>query len=364
MTVACEELLSLIDADHKIQMKINLPFSIQIWNKTVPFETISKKTRQQLAYFQLFLNYLCKIKFTEQDTNDLINLLKVEYKAGDGELLDRFRRNYASNQVLSWYTPQSLFHRILSKALYRQNIPMIIHFGALISDLYRQLKQDQPRSLASAFHSQLLSTAELDYLKESVGQLIPINSFLYASTDSTKTLANINQFKITTDLQRVFFIIGADPELSTRKPFALIKAQDDLEQPSDVLFMAGSVFHVIEITQQDDHMWVVKILLCTDEEYDSILNSRPIQDHERTDQANIRIFAKILWKLGQLDLAHYHYNRLISQLSSNDPLLKLIYEDNATIALERKDYDSAVEWYRKANAIKNQNPSVTIIGKN
>ena len=365
MAITCAELLSSIEADHKIQMKIDLPFSIQIFNQTTSFNTISKKTNYQLIYFQLFLNYLCKIKSTEQETNDLITLLKDEYKASEAQLesLDKFHQTYASNQVLSWYTPQSLFHRILSKALNIQNIPMIIHFSALISDLYSQLKHDQPRSLTSAFRSQLLSMTELDCLKENLGQLISINSFWYANIDLAKALADVNQFKTSGDLQRVLFAIGADPLLTTSKPFALIKAQDESDNSSDALYMAGSVFRLVDITQQDDQMWVVNLILCTDEEYNSILNLRPIAAHDETDDGNLRIFAKILWKLGQLDLSHLYYNRLISQLSSNDPLLKIVYEDFATIALERKEYDSAVEWYRKANAIKDQNPSVTFIGK-
>ena len=366
VTIECNELISTIEADQRIQMRIDEPFFIQIVHPPAAYEDMTKKkTREEFIYFQLFLNYLRKIKLTQQDQDDFITFLKKEYQDSDTqlELIDQFREIYSSDNVLAWYTPQSFFHRILSKALNTQNIPIIIQFHAFISDLYTQLKERQPTSPLTVFRSQLLSMDEIDHLKNNIGQLISINSFWYADIVLSKVLADVDKVKATADRRRVLFKIDTDLSLNTNTPVALSNIQNENDDSSEVLFMAGSVFRVTEIAQQDDQTWLIKLTLCTDEEYNAIFDSVPIKTQNESDEGNLRIFAKILSKMGHLELAHLYYNRLINELPSNDPLLKIIYEDFAKTASEKKDYETATEWYRKAFLIKNENPSETHTGK-
>jgi tetratricopeptide (TPR) repeat protein len=216
------------------------------------------------------------------------------------------------------------------------------------------LKQYQSKDRLQVYRSQLLSNAELENLKGNLGQLISINSFWSGNIDRSKALADLNHFKASADLRRVLFEINADPKLSKTKPFTLIGLLDDSADPSEVFFMAASIFSLTDITCNDDQLWIVKMTLCTDEEYDSIFNS--IQMKEQNEQNNLRTFAKILWKMDKLDLADEYYHRLINELPSNDPLLMIVYEDLGTMALEKKNYDASVQWFRKSIAIKNQSP--------
>ena len=329
-------------------MKIDEPLSIQIFDKT----------NQQFIYFQLLLHCLLQIKCNDNDQDELITLLEKEYETNGTQLdiIHEFQEEYSSEKVLWWYTRHSFLNRILHKALNVRNIQMIFLLRGFISDLYLRLKQHQPKCRLQVFRSQILSNQKLDNLKENLRQLISISSFWAANTDRSKALADTDQFKASSDLQRVLFEIAADPTLTTTKPFALIDA-------SEVLFMAASVFRLTEITRQDDQVWIIKMTLCTDVEYNSMFDSIKIQPENENESSNLRLFAKILWKIDQLDLANRHYNRLINELPSDDPLLMIVYDDLGTMALEKKNYDAGVQYYTKSIAIKNQNLANTVTGK-
>jgi tetratricopeptide (TPR) repeat protein len=196
----------------------------------------------------------------------------------------------------------------------------------------------------------------LDNLKENLGQIISINSFWSGNLDRSKALEDVNHFKTSAELKRVLFEIDADPTVSKTKPFALIDLKNNSDDSSEVIFSAASIFSLTTITDDDDddQLCIVKMTLCTDEDYDSIFSSMPIK--EENEQSNLRTFAKILWKMGKLDLSQQYYNHLTDELPPNDPLLISICEDFGAMALEKKDYDATVKWYQKAIAIKDQNP--------
>jgi tetratricopeptide (TPR) repeat protein len=196
----------------------------------------------------------------------------------------------------------------------------------------------------------------LNNLTENLGQYISINSFLFANTDRDKALQVFSTLKSSTDLQHVLFEIDASPALINIKPFGLISSQTEFIDQSEVLFMAASIFSLDEVTRNDDQLWIVKITLCNDQDYHSILNSIQINQQNENQQTNLRTLAKILWKMDKLDLAEDYYNRLIKELPLNDPFLMIIYDDLGKMTLQNGNYDDSVQWFRKSIEIKKQNP--------
>ena len=98
-----------------------------------------------------------------------------------------FEKDYRSDKALWWYTRDSFLYRMLNKALRVQNIDLLFLLRFVIGDIYQQLKQ-------------VMSIDELNTLRQSIDNLISINSFFSTS---------LNSSEITSDLCRVLFVIDA-----------------------------------------------------------------------------------------------------------------------------------------------------------
>jgi tetratricopeptide (TPR) repeat protein len=335
-------------------MKIEHPFSFNVFTKQTNEDI---KTNNQFIYFQLLIDCFHRMKCNEKDVkNELITLLERQYEDNDTQLdiIHQFQTDYSMEKVLWWYTRPSFFNKIFNKALDVQNIHLIFLFHSFISHLYSQLKQYQSKCQLQVFRSQVLSIDELNHLKQNLGQFISINSFLSANTDIAKALNVFSTFKPSTDFQSVLFAIDADPASINIKPFGLINSEAEFADESEVLFMAASIFTLNEIICDDNQLCIIKMTLCADEEYHSILDSMQIKPQDENEQTNLRTFAKILWKMNKLDLAEYYYNRLIKQLPPNDPLLMVIYDDLGMMNLQKEKFDLSIKWFTKSIEIKKQ----------
>ena len=119
----------------------------------------------------------------------MIQLCKKEYENNPKELVfvGEFEKDYRSDKALWWYTRDSFLYRMLNKALRVQNIDLLFLLRFVIGDIYQQLKQ-------------VMSIDELNTLRQSIDNLISINSFFSTS---------LNSSEITSDLCRVLFVIDA-----------------------------------------------------------------------------------------------------------------------------------------------------------
>jgi hypothetical protein len=120
------------------------------------------------------------MKSSESDNNELISVCEKEYEGNESHLtiLREFQREYSSDKVLSWYTPDLFFYRVLNKALRVQNIEMLFLFRSFISDIHHQLHSYKLSSSLRVYRNQLMSNNEIDSLKQNIAQFISINSFL------------------------------------------------------------------------------------------------------------------------------------------------------------------------------------------
>ena len=140
--VELDELISRITADHKIQKKVEEPLSINIFTTNVGGGKSTTGLNGQFVFSQVLIDCLLRLKSTQTDKNEFINLCKTEYEGNHSELnnLREFEEEYSSNKVLWWYTRESFFYKTLNAALRTQNIHMIFLFREFISDIHRQLQ--------------------------------------------------------------------------------------------------------------------------------------------------------------------------------------------------------------------------------
>ncbi|CAF1200358.1 unnamed protein product [Didymodactylos carnosus] len=210
------------------------------------------------------------MKSSKIDKDELILMCQKEYKDNKAELkiLREVEKDYVADQSLWWYTQESFLYRLMNKALRVQNIDLLFLFRFFMRDIRKQLEQHRCSSSVRLYHDQLISNEELQTPKDSIGQLISVNSFLSTSISRQLALSFLELSTISDDLQRVLFEIDADPRLSGIKQFANITSFSYFPGEDEVLMMSGSIFRLVNIHRDDGRVWIIQMTLCDDNDHD------------------------------------------------------------------------------------------------
>ena len=338
-----KDIIHVIRQDQQSRVKIEEPLSINLLNGN-------------FVHSLLLIDVLIRMKSIESDKQQLIQLCKKEYENNQKELVfvGEFEKDYRSDKALWWYTRDTFLYKMLNKALRVQNIDLLFLFRFVIGDIYQQLKQYQQQSPICVYRGQVISTDELNTLRQSIDNLISINSFFSTSTNRQKALSFLNRSKTTSDLCRVLFIIDADPRLVKSKPFADISSLSAYSNESEVLFMIGCIFRLIKIEEtKNEEIVMIHMELCGDDEHDL----KELFDHMKKElgggsqEVNLHSFGQVLRQMGKYDLAEKIYHRLLAELPPNDPSLSGLYYDLGLVTFEKAAYDSSLEWFQKSLVI-------------
>ncbi|CAF4725364.1 unnamed protein product, partial [Rotaria socialis] len=303
---------------------------------------------------------LLRLKTTKVDKKELIDHCKQQYQGNSDELsnLREFAEDYSPEKALRWYTRESFFYKTLNAALRNQNIHIIFLFREFISDIHRQLKANQADVTLRVYRSQMISSNELETLRQSCDQFISINSFFSTSIDKKQALSFLNSCDVGDNIEQVLFEIDANPALVTSKPFAGVSSYSEFADESEVLFMLGSIFRLQNVKRSSDsRVWIVRMTLCSDDEHDLKKVLIYMKQQLGSGETDLETFGKLLWEMGKLDLAEKYFIRFLEQLPLNNPLLARLYEDLAKVAAQNGDYDKCMEWRQKAIAIDPNQPT-------
>ncbi|CAF3384586.1 unnamed protein product, partial [Rotaria sp. Silwood2] len=298
-----------------------------------------------------------KRQYTEDDKEELIDLCKQQYKGNRVELsnIHEFQEEYSSKNALWWYTRESFFYKTLNAALRELDIHTIFLFRQYITDIQNQLKNYQLQNFVRVYRCQIISTNELETLKNSHGQFISINSFFSTSTNKDQACSFLNVPDNTENLVGVLFYIDADPRMAITKPFADLSEFSEYDDEAEVLFMVGSIFRLDKVKRrQNDQVWIIKMTLCNDEEYDLKQVLVDMKDQFVSDEANLRTLGKILWEMSKHNFAQKYFMRMLEQLSPYDPLRIDLYLDLATIESHAGNKEKHLKWRQKASELKKQ----------
>ena len=348
--------MNQIQLDHRTRMKTEEPLSINILTEN---EYAGKSTTDlggQFFYSQLLIDYLLRLKSNEIDKNELIILCQQEYKGNQSELniLNEFQHEYSADKVLWWYTRESFFYKMLNKALRTLNIDVLFLFRSYIFDIYVQLQKYQSDSLLHVYRSQLMSSNEINELRNHIGKRISINSFFSATT----SLQIVDLYSGTgnpwNDLGKVLFEIDADPRFVNEKPFADISSHSYFPSELEVLFMPGCIFRLISIVDEMNQRCRIRMALCIDDDHDLKAGLDDLKGQNENEEIDLILFANFLQNFGKFDLAEKYLHRFLKQLSSNDFTISTVYERLSRLSLIKGDSDGGIEWLKKAKQFKEQ----------
>ena len=344
--VDIDELISRIQADHKSQVKVDEPLSINIFRggkSTIGVDG-------EFVFTQVLIDCLLRMQSSQKDKAELICRCKKVYEGNYTELarVREFQEDYAPEKALWWYTRNSFFYKTLNAALRKQHIHIMFLYRSFICDIYQQLKHYQAKDPLKVYRAQVISNDELNILKESTDKLISVNSFFSTTTSKPIALSFFGKSNKSDDLPRLLFEIEADPRKVTTKPFAEINVLSDFAHESEVLFVPGSIFRLNSVICSDNQIWIIRMTLCSDDENDLKKVLTHMQKQNGSGQTNLRTLGKVLWKMGKFDLAEQYYTRLLEELPPNDSSLSTLYAELADISSQKGDLNMSIQWQQKS----------------
>ncbi|CAF1190860.1 unnamed protein product [Adineta steineri] len=349
--IKSKDLVDQIQSDQikRIKKKANETLSINIFNTEQGQSTTG--LNGQFIHSQLLIDCLLRMNPTTIEQDEFVSVCKEEYKDNQHELsiINDFEKNYTPSRAIWWYTRPSFLYRLLNKALRIQNIDLIYLFRFFIRDLHRQLLEYQSLNVIRVYRGQLMINDELQILKDSIGKFISINSFF--STSLNRDLAEVFS-RDSDNCERVLFEIDANPQLTNEKPFANISTYSYFPDESEVLFMLGSIFRLVNISCNDNGLWIIHMVLSSGNDHDL----KPIFEHMKNQHSQYKTdllsFGHVLRDMGKFDEAENYYRRLLHPSPTDSQELGRCYHALGVIKYEKGDYDSSLNWHSKALEIK------------
>ena len=304
----------------------------------------------QFICAQLLVDCLLRIRATDNDRNELINLAKREYEGKKNELdvINEFEKNYSPDRALWWYTRESFLYRQLNKALRTQNIDSMFVFRFFIRDIEKQLKDHQCTSSIRVYRGQLMSNEELQLLKESIAQLISMNSFLSTTVDRRVALSFLYSSTTSDHVQRVLFEIDADPQVEGVRAFAEITSLSYFAGESEVLFMLGSIFRLVSIDCNDQGVWIFRLRLCGNNDLDLQAVFDHMKNQHGSGETTLLSVGLTLCEMGRYDEAEKFFRRLLKEIPSDHEDIAACYHNLGNLFDHTGDYQSSLSWHEKA----------------
>ncbi|CAF1643631.1 unnamed protein product [Adineta ricciae] len=319
---------------------------------------------------QLIVEVLLKMNepLREHYFNIFIANCKKQYHGNlnDLKIVDELEEYYYAPAAIFWYTRDSFLYRVLNRALRCRDDHVLVTMAFFIHDIYIGLQEKQKElakesSIIRVYRGQLMSIVELEKMKTSVGKYISINSFF--STTKQRQLAweiyaGAKNNRSNQSEEAILFEIDADANLMDAKPFADItnhSAFDKTEQ--EVLFMLGSIFKIVAISQtEEENLWIIKLELSTEKENElkSVADYMKKEIPEETDLMSLGI---IYYNMGKYFEAEQYFEKTANILSEADANLAGCYSNLGMIAYcGYGDYQKAFVNYSKALELELRKP--------
>lgn len=333
---------------------------INIYTTNNKYGQTLTKLNAQFFHSQILIDVLLRMKtMNENEKDEFVVLCKnqLNHNEIDLDILNEFSTNYKSEQALWWYTRDTFIYELLNQALRLLDVSLLVLFRFFINDILTQLESNQCLEPIRVYRTQLMTNNELNVLKNSIGELMSTNSFLSTSFDIKEALSFLNKSNIDENLQRVLFIIDANPNIINAKPFANISKHSDFTDEQEVLFMLGSIFQINQIHYDENHhLWIVNVTLCSDHDH----KLKPIFDYIKNEygsgETGLLSLGRVLRQMGKFNEAENYYHKFLNEKQIDDYKSEAqCYHLLGNIAFDKGDYDSSLEYQLKSLEIKIKN---------
>ncbi|CAF3087174.1 unnamed protein product [Rotaria socialis] len=356
-SIDIDNLIERIKSDEKKRTRASesLVFNIFQTDSSSPHEMTSTEIKGEFLHSQLLLDSLLTMKVSNNELSLAIAHCRTEYENSPSDLskIDEFQSNYSSEQALSWYTQDSFVYRILNRAFRSQNIDVLYLMRFIIRDIYKQLTEQQNEATMSSdkvYRAQLISKEELENFV--IGNLVSMNSFFSTTLTRAYALFLLASGQIRhQDLAYVLFEINISRRLAGAKPFADITTKSAFPVESEILFMAGSIFRIVDIQLENNDVCVVKLVLCGDDDH----NLKTLFEHMREDippECTSIAYGIVLANASKLEQAERFFRNVLNELPIDDPLITHCYHQLGNVLDDKGEFEESLDYFEKALAKK------------
>jgi tetratricopeptide (TPR) repeat protein len=142
------------------------------------------------------------------------------------------------------------------------------------------------------------------------------------------------------------FEIDADPRLAGVKPFANITSISHFPSEEEVLFMPGSIYRLTDLVYEDT-LCIIRMTLCNDNDRELESVFEYMKNQYGNGERNLLTLGAVLYDMGKFTEAEKCYRHILDDETCDDHVISTCYHAFGTLALERGDYDSSLEWNHK-----------------
>ena len=117
--------------------------------------------------------------------------------------------------------------------------------------------------------------------------------------------------------------------------------------------MLGTIFRIKKVTySNEESIWIAELSLCSNSDHD--LRDLFAYQKEKIGQnsSDAVSLGDILFKMGEFDKAKQYYNRILSEVSTNNQSVANCYFGLGNVAIEQDDYSTALQHHMKALEVR------------
>lgn len=233
----------------------------------------------------------------------------------------------------------SFVFRLINRALRTGNADFIYPYRFFINDLYSELlsmdRQDcEDYDDLVVYRGQCITTAELEYLQNYIGQLLTLSSFTSTTIDRNLALIFIQTRE---NMVRVLFEIHLNTNLDNTRPFAYIASYSVMPAELEVLIAVGTIFQLISVDYNSDNdTWVIIVQLCQQHSYDikNFIHDKPTPSEKFKPilfrRSSVPVMSKFDANLEKFNSKHSFYDANIEKAVSLPMLTKDKTQDTIT----------------------------------
>ncbi|CAF1477621.1 unnamed protein product, partial [Didymodactylos carnosus] len=328
------------------------PLMFMVINNSIKHKSFQQLNTDEASFvqMQLVINGLLEVKYSQNAINTLADHCRRLFKSNREILtqIDKFEKYYQPEKANEWYRNDSLLYRLLNKALRSNDLNVLFQLGFFISDIHSQLwKLSRKYTLNTAntltvYRAQLLVSEQFERIQNNIGGLIAMSGLISTSVNRLVVRQDLIETSETfPETKSVLFKIFVDKTVCIR-PFADLSTLSHAQSENEVLFLTGSVFRIVSVSEKDN---CVHLSLQDNEQieiFDWITGNIG-------EEPNLIAVGKLLISLGQTENAERYYQMLLDShlLDNGDP----------TLVIKSKCY-SAMSMIYNSRALRMENSDI------
>jgi tetratricopeptide (TPR) repeat protein len=142
--------------------------------------------------------------------------------------------------------------------------------------------------------------------------------------------------------------------LDNIKAFSNVKLLSYVPAEEEVLFMVGSIFQLDKVQCDNDGIWNIKMVLCSDNSNQLKTLYEQMKNKLGTGETDLLRFGHVLRGMGKLDDAEKYVRRFLVQLPDHDPNISHGYHALGMVSDLKGEFEASLKWYNKSLKIKMQ----------